>query len=187
MELSGNNVVNMTVRREVLEDAWAAGGLGLLLVTTLLWIDFRGLRRAAMALAPLLVGLAWMLGAMVLFEIHMNFINIFVTTMIIGIGVDYGVHVLHRYLEVRDLSDEDFGNGLHETGKAVVAAALSTIAGFGSITWPVADGAALLRMLLGGEETAEHLASVFLQVVTSHCAIDTDSGESIDSPFTRGS
>ena len=135
MELSGNNVVNMTVRREVLEDAWAAGGLGLLLVTTLLWIDFRGLRRAAMALAPLLVGLAWMLGAMVLFEIHMNFINIFVTTMIIGIGVDYGVHVLHRYLEVRDLSDEDFGNGLHETGKAVVAAALSTIAGFGSITF----------------------------------------------------
>lgn len=135
VELSGNNVVNMTVRREVLEDAWAAGGIGLLLVIVLLWIDFRSLRRAAMALAPLLVGITWMLGAMVLFKIHMNFLNIFVTTMVIGIGVDYGVHVLHRYLEVRDLSDEDFANGLHETGKAVVAAALSTVAGFGSITF----------------------------------------------------
>jgi predicted exporter len=135
VELTGNNVVNMTVRREALEDAWAAGILGFVLVAILLWIDFRSLRRAALALAPLLVGLAWMLGAMVLFDIQMNFVNIFVTTMIIGIGVDYGVHVLHRYLEVRDLPDADFASGLHETGKAVVAAALSTIAGFGSITF----------------------------------------------------
>ena len=65
----------------------------------------------------------------------MNFMNIFVTTMIIGIGVDYGVHVLHRYLEVRDLPDAEFEQGLQETGKAVVAAALSTIVGFGSITF----------------------------------------------------
>lgn len=135
VELTGNNVVNMTVRREVLKDAWAAGFLGFALVAILLWIDFRSLRRAAMALAPLLVGLAWMLGTMVLLDIRINFINIFVTTMIIGIGVDYGVHVLHRYLEVRDLPDADFERGLHETGKAVVAAALSTIAGFGSITF----------------------------------------------------
>jgi hypothetical protein len=41
--------------------------------------------------------------------------------------------VLHRYLEVRDLSDEEFEKGIQETGKAVVAAACSTIVGFGSI------------------------------------------------------
>jgi uncharacterized protein len=63
----------------------------------------------------------------------MNFINIFVTTMIIGIGVDYGVHVLHRFREVRDLPRDQFESGIVETGKAVVAAALSTIVGFGSI------------------------------------------------------
>jgi predicted RND superfamily exporter protein len=88
-----------------------------------------------MALAPLTVGILWMVGAMSAFGIQMNFINVFVTTMIIGIGVDYGVHVLHRYLEVRDLSDEEYERGMLETGKAVVAAALSTIVGFGSITF----------------------------------------------------
>jgi hypothetical protein len=133
--LSGANVVNQTVRREVLRDAWVAGLLGYLLVALLLWIDFRSLRHTFLALVPLSVGLVWMVGAMSLFGIQMNFINIFVTTMIIGIGVDYGVHVLHRYLEVRDLSDEEFDRGLLEVGKAVVAAALSTIVGFGSITF----------------------------------------------------
>jgi predicted RND superfamily exporter protein len=41
---------------------------------------------------------------------------------------------LHRYLEVRDLPDPEYESGMQETGKAVVAAALSTIVGFGSIT-----------------------------------------------------
>jgi uncharacterized protein len=63
----------------------------------------------------------------------MNFINIFVTTMIIGIGVDYGVHILHRFKEVQDVPREEFENAIVETGKAVVAASVSTIFGFGSI------------------------------------------------------
>jgi hypothetical protein len=132
--LTGTNVVNQTVRREVLKDAWVAGILGYVVVTILLWLDFRTLRHTAMALAPLTVGILWMVGSMALLGIQMNFINIFVTTMIIGIGVDYGIYVLHRYLEVRDLPDEEFESGLQETGKAVVAAAASTIVGFGSIS-----------------------------------------------------
>jgi len=131
--LTGTNVINQTVRREVLQDAWVAGIVGYIAVAILLWIDFRTLRHTVMALVPLTIGILWMMGSMVLWGIQMNLLNIFVTTMIIGIGVDYGIYVLHRYLEVRDLSDEEFESGLQETGKAVVAAACSTIVGFGSI------------------------------------------------------
>lgn len=131
--LAGTNVVNERVRALVLRDAWLAGILGFVLVALLLWIDFRSLRQTFMALGPLLVGMIWMVGGMVALDTPMNFINIFVTTMIIGIGVDYGVHVLHRFREVRDLPREHFELGMLETGKAVVAAALSTIVGFGSI------------------------------------------------------
>lgn len=131
--LAGVNVVNQRVREQVIQDAWVAGILGFILVAILLWIDFRALRHVMMALVPLCAGILWMVGGMVATGTPMNFINIFVTTMIIGIGVDYGVHVLHRFLEVRNLPREEFEAGLVETGKAVVAAALSTIVGFGSI------------------------------------------------------
>jgi predicted exporter len=133
--LAGTNVVNQRVRALVLRDAWVAGIVGFLLVAILLWIDFRSLRLTFMALGPLTIGILWMVGGMVAVGTPMNFINIFVTTMIIGIGVDYGVHVLHRFREVRDLPREEFEQGMLETGKAVVAAALSTIVGFGSITF----------------------------------------------------
>jgi uncharacterized protein len=132
-QLAGVNLVNQTVRAMVLRDAWIAGFLGLGLVAVLLWIDFRSLRSVLLALTPLMAGITLMMGAMVVLGIQMNFINIFVTTMIIGIGVDYGIYILHRYGEVKDLSRRELGHGLRETGKAVAAAAMSTIVGFGSI------------------------------------------------------
>ena len=133
--LTGTNVVNQTVRQEVLRDAWIAGIMGYVVVAVILWIDFRTLRHTLLALAPLTLGILWMVGSMSALGIQMNFINIFVTTMIIGIGVDYGIYVIHRYLEVRDASDEEFERGILETCKAVLAAATCTIVGFGSITF----------------------------------------------------
>ena len=44
---------------------------------------------------------------MVAFDLHLNFMNIFVITMIIGIGVDYGIHVIHRYREEERAPDGD--------------------------------------------------------------------------------
>jgi len=66
----------------------------------------------------------------------MNFINIFVTTMIIGIGVDYGIYVIPPVpgggATCRTRSSR---RGILETCKAVLAAATCTIVGFGSITF----------------------------------------------------
>jgi predicted RND superfamily exporter protein len=133
--LSGANVINSRVRTMVLRDAWIAGVLGLALVAIVLWIDFRSVRAVLLALTPLLIGIVLMVGGMAVLAIPMNFINIFVTTMIIGIGTDYGIYVLHRYREVKDLPPEAFERGLRETGRAVAVAAVSTIVGFGSIVF----------------------------------------------------
>lgn len=131
--LTGPNVVNQLMRQRVRRDAVVAGVLGFLLVAGLLWLDFGRAGDALLALVPLLVGLVWMLGGMALFGIQMNFMNVFVTTMIIGIGVDYGIHAVHRYRESNGDGVARLGAGLVETGKAIVVAALSTVVGFGSL------------------------------------------------------
>jgi uncharacterized protein len=134
VELTGANVVSAFLRRRVLRDALVAGVLGFCLVGALLWLDFRNLRDTSLALAPLCIGILWMLGGMAVLGVAMNFMNIFVTTMIIGIGVDYGVHMLHRYRELAGSEPREYTRGLGETGKAIVLAALSTIVGFGSLS-----------------------------------------------------
>ena len=132
--LTGANVVSSFLRRTVLHDAVVAAVLGFLVVGLLLWLDYRRLWDTILTLVPLLVGLVWMLGGMVLMGANMNFMNIFVSTMIIGIGVDYGIHMIHRYRELGEQSEEELMAGFVETGKAIVLAALSTTVGFGSLS-----------------------------------------------------
>lgn len=131
--LTGPNVVNQRMRERVRRDAVVAAVLGFLVVAVLLWIDFRSFADALLSLLPLLVGLVWMLGGMALFGMPMNFMNVFVTTMIIGIGVDYGIHAVHRYREIDGHAPGELGVGLAETGKAILVAAFSTVVGFGSL------------------------------------------------------
>jgi predicted RND superfamily exporter protein len=122
------------MRSTVRRDALIASVVGFVLVVALLWIDFRRVFDTVASLFPLLVGLVWMLGGMVLLSLSMNFFNVFVTAMIIGLGVDYGVHMIHRYREEKDGTQESLVAGLTETGKAVVLAALATVVGFGSLS-----------------------------------------------------
>ena len=70
---------------------------------------------------------------MVAFDLHLNFMNIFVITMIIGIGVDYGIHVIHRYREADRTPGGDPAAAVEETSRGVFLAALTTIVGFGSL------------------------------------------------------
>jgi predicted RND superfamily exporter protein len=132
--LTGANVLSRFVRERILRDAVLAAVLGFVVVAILLWIDYRRLGEAVFSLAPLAMGLVWMLGMMAALDLPMNFMNIFVSTMIIGIGVDYGVHMIHRYREFSGRDAERLREGLVETGKAITLAALSTIVGFGSLS-----------------------------------------------------
>ena len=131
--LTGMNVLSRSLRGEIRGDALASGLIGLALTLLLLWIDFRDVHTAFIALVPLLVGILWMVALMVAFDLHLNFMNIFVITMIIGIGVDYGIHVIHRYREEEGRPGGDPAAAVEETSRGVFLAALTTIVGFGSL------------------------------------------------------
>ena len=135
--LTGVNVVGERLRNGIRVDAVTASILGFVLVAILLFLDYRWVTSTLLSLLPLCIGLVWMLGIMVLIDIDMNFFNVFVITMIIGIGVDYGVHMVHRWREIgkgpEALEGARLAAALGETGKAIVLAALSTSVGFGSL------------------------------------------------------
>ncbi len=126
--LTGPNVVSARLRVIVWGDAARAAVLGLVLVLVLLRLDLGSWRDTVLAMVPLGVGMVWTLGAMGVLGLPVNLMNIFVMTMIIGIGVDYGVHLLHRWRESG--GDPD---GVAETSKAIGVAALTTVVGFGSL------------------------------------------------------
>jgi len=130
IQVSGANVVSREFRAIFEREAPRAVLLGLVLVAVLLLLDLRSVSLTAIALAQLVCGVMLMLGVMHVAEIHLNYVNAFVGTMILGVGIDYGIHIAHRM----SLTGGRLEAGLLETGKAVVIAALTNIVAFGTLT-----------------------------------------------------
>jgi predicted RND superfamily exporter protein len=100
------------------------------IVAALMLLTFQSLRWAALALVPLVVGLLWMLLAMEVFGLMVNFYNMVVFPAILGIGNDAGVHMVHRY---REEGPRSLWTVLRSTGEHVTVGVVTTMIGFGGL------------------------------------------------------
>lgn len=104
--------------------------LGTAAVAVLIYAAFRTLRYTVLALAPTAIGLAWSAGLLALAGVELDLFSMFAAVTCIGIAVDYGLHVLHRY------ADEGAANvreALNRTGAALLVACATTLVGFGTM------------------------------------------------------
>jgi hypothetical protein len=76
-----------------------------------------------------------MSGLMQFFGMQLNMMNIMTIPLIIGIGIDDGVHAMHRYKICHDVSEV-----FSSTGKAILLTSLTTMLGFGSLTFATMRG-----------------------------------------------
>jgi hopanoid biosynthesis associated RND transporter like protein HpnN len=104
--------------------------LASLTIFLLLFVDFRRLRTTLLALVPLVVGVAWAWGGMSLLGMSYNPANIIAFPLILGIGVDTGVHILHRW---QQQPDGDVAVVVRTTGRAIFLSTATTMVGFGSL------------------------------------------------------
>ncbi len=106
--------------------------LAFIVIILLLFLDFRNLKFTLISLIPLILGCIWMLGFLVVSQIYFTWMTVMIVPMIIGIGIDDGVHIIHRYrIEGKGSSPLV----LRTTGKAVLLTSLTTMIGFGSLTF----------------------------------------------------
>ncbi|MCK4578128.1 MAG: MMPL family transporter, partial [Candidatus Marinimicrobia bacterium] len=119
------------------EDGKRASLLTILVVLLLLWADFRSLKHAFLAMVPLVFGVVWMVGIMGLTGIQITLLNIMAIPLIIGIGIDDGVHLLHRY-RIEGLGA--LNTVYRSTGKAIIITSLTTMLAFGSLVFATYRG-----------------------------------------------
>ncbi|WP_020402248.1 efflux RND transporter permease subunit [Gracilimonas tropica] len=92
--------------------------------------SFRSFRWSLIALLPLLVGLLWLFGIMMIFGLQFNFYNLVVLPAILGIGEDSGVHLAHRY---REEGKRSMWQVLSSTGQHITMGSLTTMLGFAGL------------------------------------------------------
>jgi uncharacterized protein len=117
-----------------------AGIYAFLVIVAVLWIDFRSWKRTAVAVAPLVLAVVFSLGILGLFGVPLNPANMIAFPLILGVGVDNGVHILHDYLLRRrphpSLPQIGGGKGggiSYAIGRGVLVKAMTTMIGFGTL------------------------------------------------------
>ena len=108
--------------------------LTLAVVFLLLVADFRSIRNALIAMVPLGVGLFWMVGIMNLVGMKLSIMNVMGLPLIIGIGIDDGVHIMHRLIHE---GEDRIHTVFSSTGKAIFLTSVTTMLAFGSLVFSV--------------------------------------------------
>jgi hopanoid biosynthesis associated RND transporter like protein HpnN len=135
--------------------AWA-GIYSLAVIVLVLLADFRSLMHTLLALLPLAIGSVVTVGVMAICGVAFNPANMIALPLIVGVGVDNGVHVLHDYLGLR--------GGPYvlnrSTGAGVAVAALTTVLGFGALMTAGHRGLVSLGFVLALGVTSSMIAAL---------------------------
>ncbi len=84
-------------------DSQRATVLAFVLTLGVLLLGFRRIGRPALLLATLAVSLGWSIGLITLVVGHLSIFSVMFISIVIGIGIDYGVYFLYRAQEERHL------------------------------------------------------------------------------------
>ncbi|MGF1583556.1 MAG: MMPL family transporter [Gemmataceae bacterium] len=122
-----------------------AGIYALIAMIIVLLVDFRNASHAGLALIPLVIGIVVSLGIMGLFGLPLNPANMIAIPLILGVGADNGIHIVHDYLTRQRQKRYTLS---FSTGRGIMVAALTTIIGFGTLMISHHRGLASLGLLL---------------------------------------
>jgi predicted RND superfamily exporter protein len=128
--LTGLEMVNADLARRFVPDFVRGLGIGTLLVVVLVVGTFRNGRLAGFALLPTLAGLIWTAGILAIAGMELDLFAIFAVVTFVGIGVDYGVHLVHRYRERGSAT-----RATAELAPVILVAGAITVFGYATLIW----------------------------------------------------
>lgn len=127
--VTGHPIQTWYASGELENSYYQAGIYAMMAVIALLMIDLGSLRLVAFALVPVGISAIQLCGWMIAWKIPFNAANMIVLPLIIGIGIDDGVHIIHDFAQ-RGTQRFRLSTG---TTLAILLTSLTTIVGFGSM------------------------------------------------------
>lgn len=134
-------------------DTTKASVLSLLGVSAVFAAGFGGLRRPLLAVAALVVGIAWSMGYITLAVGHLNILSVAFGAILIGLGIDFGIHYLARYLQGRndgETTDLALLTTASSVGPGIVTGGVTTTLAFLAAGLTDFTGVAELGIVAGG-------------------------------------
>jgi predicted RND superfamily exporter protein len=125
---TGLSLVNRELARSFLPQFIKGLVIGSVIVVALVVAAFRDWRLSLYAMLPTAIGLVWAAGVLAIGGVELDLFAVFAVVTFVGIGVDYGVHLVHRYQERGDAE-----RATAELAPVILIAAAITMLGYGTL------------------------------------------------------
>jgi predicted RND superfamily exporter protein len=126
--LTGFPVVAAELAQRVQQDFRSVTLLAVAVVILLVLASCRSFAATALALLPVSIAIVWLLATMRLTGSPFNVLNIVLMPMLVGLGVDNGIHIVFDQRATGDV-----GRTLRALTHPMLVSAITTIGGFGSL------------------------------------------------------
>lgn len=166
---TGLPTITYTISRDLEESQYYSMALtiivSILVMAVLFFLTRSSLILSLITVLPVGISILWVMGTMALLGMNFNLMTVMIYSLTIGLGLTYAIHITHRFTEeletIKDL-DVVIDRTSRNTGVALFGAAVTTIAGFGSLMLssmpPLQQFGFLLAMSIG----YSFLVSVFI-------------------------
>jgi len=143
--VTGGPVLQIASADAIVQAFRRAVVLAVIGITLVLLLRLRSLKLTALVLVPLALGGVATGAFMVLVDMPLNFANVIALPLLLGVGVDNGIHMVHR----REHGMPAHGNLLETTtARAVLFSALTTLCSFGNLAISPHPGMASMGIVL---------------------------------------
>jgi predicted RND superfamily exporter protein len=161
--VAGALPISAAIVDSVQHDGRMAAAAALASAVLLVVVMFRGSRLGLYVVGSLVTGVLWMLAISRLAGVKINFANVIAFPITFGIGVDYAVNLMSRYLQE---GERNVAAAITSTGSAVALCSATTIIGYSSLLLAKNQGLFLFGLLaVIGEVTCLVAGVVLLPAV----------------------
>ena len=143
--VTGAPVINLEASAAVATAFGQAFLYAFIAITLILYLLLARKKDVVLVLIPLLTAALFTGAASVLIGLPLNFANVIALPLLLGIGVDSGIHIIHRFRT--DLPD---GKNILATSsaRAIIVSSLTTMGGVGNLALSPHAGTASMGLLL---------------------------------------
>ncbi|MFP9060383.1 MMPL family transporter [Natrialbaceae archaeon A-chndr2] len=141
---TGDPIVNYVVESDLMDTVLDSLMITLVAVVLFLsiayWLTGKGALLGIVTLLPVALAVSWILGTMYLLGMPFNVLTGMITSLTIGLGIAYSIHISSRYtleLEREGNMWEAMETTVTGTGGALLGSAATTVGGFGVLTFAI--------------------------------------------------
>lgn len=168
VRMTGFNTIDKATFEIIIHDFMFITGFSFLFMLTFLMLYYKGdVRKVLLSMSVIMLALIWTLGVTGYLGVTITVVTMVAAAMIMALGISYGIHVVHRYTELRASADrvEALAAMQGELVRALLGSSLTTSAGFLALLFGVLPAMKNLGIVLALGITITLIVSLFFTPV----------------------